>query len=603
MNAFELDRSQTEVATAPAEDRQYVIAGAGQGKTEVLVSRILHLAEAEGLNPADEILVLSFSRAAVEAARKRALSADVDQVMIRTFDSLASAIILDLLGPDGGAEGGSFEQRIRQATALVEEHGLPSFLLGLRHLCVDEAQDLVGDRARLATVILENAPEELGFTFLGDPLQGVYDFQLQASAAETTAQQLFDTLVSDYGAKPRALERNYRAQSERARQLIEVGKALRDTDLGDPRAAAGAYEALEAYRAEDATSTSFLDVGAVLRPDPETAAILCATNYEVLLISEALDQQRIEHGVRRRAQDMGAAKWIWQALHELAPTKHPEATVLEGLDSAGRRDPAGDWFLLKQCEANWRDPWSLDLAELARKIARGSLPLPLTASDSLPLTVSTIYRAKGLEYDHVLYIEPDERSDSQPDFASLVRRTYVALSRARESIFSARLERPGGTFAQKHAATGRWTERRFGKPRDYASRMAVESSDVRSTFPYASRSRDALPVQLAILDSSIGTQAQAIRIVDADEANPAFYEFQTLEGRALGISSEKFGRDVRRVFYRGGDFKWPVSFTCLRLSSVESAAGSPEQTDEVGLGRSGLWLVPRFSGLARASWK
>ena len=48
-----------------AEQRMLVIAGAGRGKTEVVCRRIQHLVEDERLSPIGEIVVLSFSRAAV----------------------------------------------------------------------------------------------------------------------------------------------------------------------------------------------------------------------------------------------------------------------------------------------------------------------------------------------------------------------------------------------------------------------------------------------------------------------------------------------------------------------------------------------------------
>lgn len=126
-----LDSSQEAVASAPAEERQFVQAAAGQGKTEVLVSRILYLME-EGLYPADEILVLSFSRAAVEAVRKRARNADLESVQIRTFDSFAAQILLDESDADE-ALSGSFDSRIRQATELLKGENVPDRALPLTH--------------------------------------------------------------------------------------------------------------------------------------------------------------------------------------------------------------------------------------------------------------------------------------------------------------------------------------------------------------------------------------------------------------------------------------------------------------------------------------
>lgn len=602
MTEFKMDASQEAVAHASSEDRQYVVAGAGQGKTQVLVSRIEHLVENGGLNPADEILVLSFSRAAVEAARSRAAAAEVDQVTVRTFDSLASAILLEL-DDDESFRGLSFDKRIQRATALLKEQGLPDFLAELKHLCVDEAQDLVGDRAQLVIAIIEGADDELGLTFLGDPLQGIYDFQLGDSMAKTSARDLFRSLLDDFGATRRELEINYRARSQRAKDLVVVGNRLRDMGFGNSVMDETAYRHLEEFRSEEPTSGSFLDVTSVLDPAPETGAILCGTNYEVLILSEQLDAAGWPHSVRRRARDLGGAHWIWLALHDLAPTKYAEVLITEKLSAAGRSEPETDWLALKQCEGNWRDPETLNIGLLARRLMGGSIPMALTVQDESPLTVSTVHRAKGLEYGHVLFIESGIQRDEDKNYDEMTRHTYVALSRAQDSILSAKLAAPAGTFRKKHQKTGRWTESRFSRPNPYVARMEVLSSDVRATSPYASEGLDGMSVQHNILRAEVGTPAQAVLVVKADEHQPAFYEFQTIDGTPLGITTERFGREMKPVFHRWGEFRWPTRFTGLRVASIECAAGESEQTEELGLGRSGLWLVPRFSGLARASWK
>src|SRR4051812_46306974 len=86
----ELDESQLRVAEAPADARMIVTAGAGQGKTEVVAARLRHLLESEGLTGTDDLLVLSFSRAAVAAVQGRVRGDSLlAAVTVRTFDSFA----------------------------------------------------------------------------------------------------------------------------------------------------------------------------------------------------------------------------------------------------------------------------------------------------------------------------------------------------------------------------------------------------------------------------------------------------------------------------------------------------------------------------------
>ena len=167
----DLDDSQRRVAEADAEARLVVIAGAGQGKTEVVAARLQHLMSEEGLSGSTAILVLSFSRAAVHAIRTRMLDRDLAEVNVRTFDSFAAEILLEL---SDNEPSGSFTERIREATRLIHEaKETPDGIVDLEHVIIDEVQDLVGDRAEFVLAILDRLDDEAGLTVLGDPLQGV----------------------------------------------------------------------------------------------------------------------------------------------------------------------------------------------------------------------------------------------------------------------------------------------------------------------------------------------------------------------------------------------------------------------------------------------
>lgn len=165
----ELNDEQLSIVEAPANARLLVIAGAGQGKTEVVVSRIDALVQNEGLTASEEVLVLSFSRAAVSAVRTRLDVRDVARATVRTFDSFASVLLLDA----GIQAEGGFDARIRRATQLLKEaEEAPHDVELLRHIVIDEVQDLVGDRADFVTAILNWLDDDAGITALGDPLQG-----------------------------------------------------------------------------------------------------------------------------------------------------------------------------------------------------------------------------------------------------------------------------------------------------------------------------------------------------------------------------------------------------------------------------------------------
>src|SRR4051812_32663733 len=91
-----LDREPAEAAGAKPHRRQLIIAGPGAGKTEVVAALLVGLVEDGGLSATDEILVVSFSRAAVAAVRRRTSASGGTRVTVRTLDSLAARVLDDL---------------------------------------------------------------------------------------------------------------------------------------------------------------------------------------------------------------------------------------------------------------------------------------------------------------------------------------------------------------------------------------------------------------------------------------------------------------------------------------------------------------------------
>src|SRR5665647_153688 len=205
---LQLDQSQVAAVEIEPETRQIVIAGPGSGKTEVVAALLQHLATAHGADLADELLVLSFSRAAVHAVTRRLREAPsvTAAPAVRTLDSLAVEVLAD-----NGYEYEhlTFDDRIVAATAVLKERGWFA-LEALLHIVVDEVQDVVGLRADFLLALLGGLACDAGFTLLGDPAQAIYDFQLGEHSMTTSADLLH--LAADLGrVHMRELTGQYRA--------------------------------------------------------------------------------------------------------------------------------------------------------------------------------------------------------------------------------------------------------------------------------------------------------------------------------------------------------------------------------------------------------
>ena len=590
---IELNDKQLDVVEAPADARLLVIAGAGQGKTEVVVSRIRSLVQDEGLVPSDEVLVLSFSRAAVSAVRTRLDVRDVAAPNLRTFDSFASVLLVGA----GIQPEGSFDARIRRATQVLREtKDAPDEVELLRHVILDEVQDLVGDRADFVLALLNWLDKDAGITALGDPLQGVYDFQLDDSVSKTSAGKVFETLTDAFGCDTVGLGKNYRARGKIPKQVVVLGEKLRELDDGDI--------------AEELLDDLLLDVpdrgeieewyDLLTPPEGKKTAVLCTTNAEVLRVSRYLNEKSVAHAVRRQSQDFGAARWIAGALGPLPGPKERQSEVEAALERLlTENDVPQKWAELKSVEGRTSNYDSLDISRVHSLVKARALPLPLTEPDHSSVIVSTIHRAKGLEFDTVFIVEPNWLPEDE-DSWTRVRREYVALSRARDHIYTCRLPQ-SKTKIKDDDRLGRFKEESWSRKKRGATwTKAFEFlyGDVETAYPASSHSVDARQIQhtLQSLDQ-VGMRVYA-ELDEAESTDEApSYLLVTQDQRPLGRTSAVFDTAFQKTF--GWLKNRPTVIDGLTLVSVETVAGDYRESEAAGLGSSGFWLVPRITGLAR----
>ena len=83
-------------AIATDEDVTLVLAGAGTGKTSVIVGKVAYLVHDQGVSP-DDILVLAFNRKAAKEVRER-LPGDLAKANVRTFHGFGLRVIADVEG-------------------------------------------------------------------------------------------------------------------------------------------------------------------------------------------------------------------------------------------------------------------------------------------------------------------------------------------------------------------------------------------------------------------------------------------------------------------------------------------------------------------------
>jgi DNA helicase-2/ATP-dependent DNA helicase PcrA len=594
--SVDFDSSQLAIVEAEPTDRMLVTAGSGRGKTEVIAGRVDELIQYHGLLPAEELLVLTFSRAAVAAARRRLEQRGTGAVAISTFDSFASQILLEA-GEDPSAFGG-FDKRIRAATDVLRREDLTRVKI-LRHVLLDEVQDLVGDRAELALALLEQVQEDCGFTALGDPLQAIYDWQLAEANCATTSQQFLDRLVEDLHARRTALDVDYRARGEEPRAVVRLGESVRDTKDSE-----AARSQVSDFLDDLLDLGPLADAANLVDRSPATTAVLCRTNGQALTASKALREAGVRHVLRRPLQDVGAAPWVAAVLGGVDTPVVDREQVTDLLSTAAPKlDPVEAWVALKETERRTHERTLLDLAALRTGLRGWSIPLALAAGDDASVVVSTIHRAKGLEFDRVLVVPADMRGLGADQLDAEMRVTYVALSRARDEVFLCRP--PKEAVRTSEWRPGRWAVHTFRGPKRYPCGMEVTSADVDALQPAVEVGGDGFVIQKRLLAPEVvGAPVTAVREDDTPVEAPRYRLWLTNEDVLIGRTSEHFGRALRSTFgpRRAGQV-WPRCINGLAVASVETVAGDPDYTRRAGLAGSGLWLVPRLTGLAWPDWK
>ena len=578
-----LTDEQSAIVTAAATDRQLVTAGPGTGKTHTLVARLAHLVDNQGLAPGG-VLALSFSRAAVGELRRRLRSSDSEAAAIRpvTFDSFATRVLADV-DPDGQWSTESFDGRIAQAIERIDDFA--EFLEEIDYLCVDEVQDLVSVRMRFVRALL--AKLDVGFILLGDPAQGIYDFSLaDGETSEEHGSPAFyrwirssmaDTLVES------RLTINHRAKSQAAKDACALGPTV---EVDPSTAGSDLFEILE--DSPKIPNLSFLGNSI----DSGRTAILCRNNGEALWVSKALDEIGIDHVVQRGAQNRMVAPWLARACAVSQGGIVSKAKMERLLDLLNEEVPGAApsideaWRPLRQMG---RADASVDLDRVVTRLRTGGVPEELLLGQSAAVTVSTVHRAKGLEFERVVVI-PDGWGPSFEDEDA--KTLFVALSRTIDHLMHADLPALVG-YLKKHSYADRWT---YTSYKSWPKAMEIVRDDVATLDP-PKGDGGCVETQRLLWEEVRPGDPVELRFDRALIGSPGAIYDVVWKDKVIASMSDEFGRTLLSVIKYAKNWSYPKRITGLRVDGVRSIGGDQLVTNQLGLGTGGAWLSPSLSGL------
>ncbi len=595
-----LDTSQADVVEAPVSAKLVVTAGPGTGKTRTLLARADRLIEEEDLEPAFDLVVLSFSRAAVETVARRGFAeTGLGRLPVSTIDSIASRILFE---SGVRVEPGGFDSRIRQTIDAIEADppGLADFL-SARHVLIDEAQDVVGIRARFVRRLLEYVcrDESAGFTVFGDAAQAIFDFQV---SGEERAERLLD-LGDDaaLGVERRELTTNHRMQNPRlVRIAADFGGPLRVADREGPWAELreGIAEEIELESGWSVSDGAADEVRAVVdRPWQPQVAVLTRRNAEALRLAARLQAGGLDVAVRHRAQDRGGAPWLAPLFggEEFADVPVPQGDDLPDLRS-WFQPPAELPRALR--DARVVQAGRVDLRRLAALLRAGACPEELVVRREAAVTVSTIHQAKGLEFDTAFVVGTESGSEAE-DSPEEARVLYVAATRARDELLSGAPLKSQGRVARVDGEARVLV--RPWRGRHTPDWIEVKVSD--SDGEWAPADRDGFDwLQRFLLERAAPGERAELRLREGEDGSVPVYDIIQRDGGGddeltVGRTSRAFGQ-MLAAQTRG---RIPDAITGLVSDIPDTAVLGSATARRLGLGEHGIHLRARVYGLAWVS--
>jgi len=473
-----LNDSQRAVCTAPFDRTLLVNAGPGSGKTHVLMMRCAHLIHAQRIAPA-EILVLAFNRAVVYEIRDRVRTLFRDlgygsyanRLAVTTFHSFALRYQQEseLYEEDAiGQAVHSFAERMQSDGKFARDVGGK-----YKAILVDEFQDMNEDFYSVVKILLKNCGG--GGMVIGDDDQDILAWNRRnwmkkyRQECPLDASHYFSKFRESLNQEEHTLTLNYRS----AREIVERSSGMIETaekQVGFTRMKAGIE--LEPDRTAggqvqlrfDPSDCPELVTQALERG--ESVAVLCRSNrecrqiYEVLARVDGIPSERVEllgsedfplyqlrHSgalldiCRERKDYDFVEQYIWEEfVGEFVERRLADRQL-------GQRYLELIYELVK---AEVGRPRVRDLKSFIEEM-RGSdverLKLKVGLSDNQSrLTIATVHKVKGLEYDTVLIMPSTESfpfsagngrltAPTDVDAAEEARLYYVAMTRARNRLY------------------------------------------------------------------------------------------------------------------------------------------------------------------------
>ena len=422
----ELSPTQQNIINDNASPYIVVTAGPGSGKTRVLVHKLASLLLLEDVKH-EQLLMVTFSRAAATEFKQR-LYALIENaasfVEIKTFHSYC----FDLLGKKGSLK--ESEDVVKKAAEMIRNGDVEPGRITKTVVVIDEAQDMDANEFSLIEALMDRN-EEMRVIAVGDDDQNIYQFRGSDS-------KYLRSFITDRGAVKYELLENYRS----CPNIVELANLFAETITErmktDPIVSVRKENGVVRLIKHSSKNLEKAVVNDIIKSAYSgTACVLTATNDEAYRVMGTLLKNNIRAKLIQSLDSFD--------LHELAEIR----CFLKKIEKMGASPTISDELWNKAKEAlkkDYRDSECLPLClnmledfELSNERKyKTDLEMFLHESqledfyrdEQGVVTVSTVHKSKGREFDSVFMLLDNVKADTDEER----RKLYVGMTRAKSNL-------------------------------------------------------------------------------------------------------------------------------------------------------------------------
>lgn len=441
--------SQNDIITSNPDELMFVDAGPGSGKTYALIKKIIYMVTEQDIN-AENIMVLCFTNSAVDEIKKRLNQYIRDNeerrlinVDIRTFHSFARWLIR--VCNDNFTESGwkkclvpnnSFDLQISVADYAVKQFGKEIFE-NWKHFIVDEVQDLTNELASFVLDITGNCIEsQCGITVLGDYCQSIYGYTTKSVEKPVDSEYFYKSLADKFGnsAKYLTLNENHRQEENEIELLQPLRDSIKKNDREKIQNAISLI--VENTKKTEKSAYNYDFVHELQNNGIKNICILLRNNGDVQKVSSDLYKRGIDHITNNDDNNINYSSWIADIFANYDKDKIT-------YDEFKKRFATIESCQSLQCDEVWKcickvcktDETFIVVSSFLKRLAT-YLPDDKLLRDgkNSAITVSTIHRAKGREFDQVILDNTFVKGLINCSEIEEFRLMYVAATRVKKLL-------------------------------------------------------------------------------------------------------------------------------------------------------------------------